>query len=629
MEVISPATTKSPSSVFTSCSIAKDFNSCLNVLPFKNFCNWGGTPRQCREKANLPPPPPPAAPPATLPPATTCPVFNIREGQPCYFFNEATGMKVDHTTCCMAGLVCQSAPTGFVSTGGSISKLCTSSSSASPPAASAATCDTVEREGWPSWKYWPAAGVCGGSTTSSGQCFGLHDHAGAAATCTKAGARLCTAKELAADVVGGTGCGYNNRYAWSSTPCAKGYIIRVGRHDSVFEELCVSASRASANTYEVYTRCCSDYAAGGGGVVVPAAEAPTPVPQNAGRTPSATEPPPAVCEDGNANCGKYSSIGFCESSSWITYMAANCRKSCGLCSGSAAASPAETAPPPFVPAPAPSSSKCKIGVKRRCDKGKGCCVTGTVCQQTGKFSKCRVPMPTSGKYPDGHYCEKNSYCQSRYCDKKQLGGNEKFTCWTKPKNQNKKNQKKNKAQASVAEQAPLQDAVEEEEEDWPAVMGVSMALVGILVVLVVAIVYSRNTRYRFLAYSEPPQSATDGYTADGFTESSASASSYVYEQNPLSATDNGSQRMVGENGNTFDKMSDLAAGVDVCVTEDPAVPAEDVAVARGGSRLTARRSTQRNSNYHENVDSGPAGNTLAAPVANKPVIHSPAVITPV
>ena len=578
------------SAPFAGCDAAKDWDTCLNDLPFKTQCNWGGSPKACFQK-----PVTATVPTQSVASSSQCPISLLGENDRCYFFNEQTGILNDYTTCCGAGLKCKPSPTGSVSAGASYFKMCLRAESATQ---SSTSCESAKNFGWPSWNFQPEYGVCGGSTSSVGECQGMHSHSVAADRCHSMGARLCTASELQSDVVAGTSCGYNNRYAWSSTPCTSGsstgYIIRVGRHDPVFEPLCVSPTKISASTYEVYTRCCADYAGNGNGggsaVITPASPAPYVPPTtktSAVQAQQQTQQDGMACKDLNSQCREYVTLGFCKKSAavWQDYMQKNCRQSCSYCS------PYDQPPPIAMVTAAPSPQGiCKIGIKKLCDgKATGCCLEGSECVLKGKKSKCRVLGLPSKKYPDGHVCEKPAQCESKFCDRKAITGHGKFECWPKPVRNKNKNKNKNKiaetSAASVAEWNPsmAKQTQEEEEDDWPAVMGVAMALIGILIVLIVAIIHQRKNRYEFLGYSEPARSA-----GDGFTESSAS--SYVYDQNPLAITDSGSQAM---GDNTFDKMSDLVVGNDDVATADNANITDARGEARGASRLEARRSTTR------------------------------------
>ena len=78
-----------------------------------------------------------------------------------------------------------------------------------------------------------------------------------------AGGRLCTADELEDAVGKGTGCGYDGKKMWSSTPCAttssgvtKYYVV----HGNGQNSLCTGP-----NARNKYASCCADEAGCTGG----------------------------------------------------------------------------------------------------------------------------------------------------------------------------------------------------------------------------------------------------------------------------------------------------------------------------------------------------------------------------
>merc|ERR1712151_678926 len=65
----------------------------------------------------------------------------------------------------------------------------------------------------------------------------------------------------------------------------------------------------------------------------------------------------AGCTDSVEHCATWASQGYCQSSSYVSYMAANCPATCGSCSGSGSSSVTSPSPAPTQsPAPAPASS---------------------------------------------------------------------------------------------------------------------------------------------------------------------------------------------------------------------------------------------------------------------------------
>merc|ERR1711972_295519 len=75
--------------------------------------------------------------------------------------------------------------------------------------------------------------------------------------------------------------------------------------------------------------------------------------------PSRSPSPSPGCRDSGSHCASWASQGFCQSSStYASYMASNCRATCGSCSGSGSSSSRGTSPSPAStrsPSPAPAS----------------------------------------------------------------------------------------------------------------------------------------------------------------------------------------------------------------------------------------------------------------------------------
>ena len=104
-------------------------------------------------------------------------------------------------------------------------------STKAPPTAAPATY-TCEQLGWrASQIHVPSRmPVCGSSTSRRGACFAkASTHTAAAATCTTAGARLCSALELAKDVTRGTGCALDEQPVWHAGMGLAGGSTRWGR----------------------------------------------------------------------------------------------------------------------------------------------------------------------------------------------------------------------------------------------------------------------------------------------------------------------------------------------------------------------------------------------------------------
>jgi hypothetical protein len=78
--------------------------------------------------------------------------------------------------------------------------------------------------------------------------------------CAAAGARLCTANELASKVAQGTGCGLDRSPVWSSTVCAVGGKRLAGRLTVTNGEppVCLSRRAIRKGGGRAETRCCLD-----------------------------------------------------------------------------------------------------------------------------------------------------------------------------------------------------------------------------------------------------------------------------------------------------------------------------------------------------------------------------------
>jgi len=105
-------------------------------------------------------------------------------------------------------------------------------------------------------------GLTKGDTTACGEsdnklgtngattCHSNKNFEDAQGICSAAGSRLCTATEIQAEVTRGSGCGFDNREVWSSTPCATGYTVVKGKGGT---ERCLPTSDVT-----VEVRCCAD-----------------------------------------------------------------------------------------------------------------------------------------------------------------------------------------------------------------------------------------------------------------------------------------------------------------------------------------------------------------------------------
>lgn len=127
-----------------------------------------------------------------------------------------------------------------------------------PPSVS--SCDDL---GWTNAETYGESDVCG----NTGNCVGKMTYASAELYCEDMGARMCTVSELLDDETRGTGCGYDNKFVWSKTPCDGGYVLAKGSSTSN------SLPKCKRDSKKGYARCCADV---GDGTPVPApTKAPT------------------------------------------------------------------------------------------------------------------------------------------------------------------------------------------------------------------------------------------------------------------------------------------------------------------------------------------------------------------
>lgn len=278
--------------------------------------------------------------------------------------------------------------------------------------------------------------VCGGSRLSDLTCFGSQDIVKSAAKCRDEGARLCTSEELEYGVTRQSGCGYNFRYAWSSTKCSGGYVVRTGNPNSAYPPLCLDGDAASATTYDVFSRCCADRSPNS--VVLAATPQPTQKALSPTASPiSVTPAPQPVCRDIAllSNCRMWAGLNFCDVESWDSFMRKNCPLTCKFCSPDTAdiALVLPDATPETPEIMIGDDGECTLGVRNRCvNPKKGCCEPGTTCMEMGSTMKCRA-LPFRGKasHPVGHPCEKHKTCASGWCDRNGRYSPEPWMCWEK------------------------------------------------------------------------------------------------------------------------------------------------------------------------------------------------------
>ena len=116
-----------------------------------------------------------------------------------------------------------------------------------PPMTS--TCDDL---GWTNAAKYGSSLVCGESDLGLGGCSGAMSWSEASNFCASAGARLCTSKELEGNEAAGTGCQYDSKMIWSSTPCPGGFSVAAGASYAQVDSGCASAE-GNLN----FARCCT------------------------------------------------------------------------------------------------------------------------------------------------------------------------------------------------------------------------------------------------------------------------------------------------------------------------------------------------------------------------------------
>jgi len=117
------------------------------------------------------------------------------------------------------------------------------------PRPAAKTCQEL---GWTNAATFGDSTVCGETDLALGGCSGLVTWQGASDICAAAGARLCSADELARDEARGTGCNYDRELIWSSTKCPGGLSAVVGNSALNIAAQCNAAASKG------YARCCAD-----------------------------------------------------------------------------------------------------------------------------------------------------------------------------------------------------------------------------------------------------------------------------------------------------------------------------------------------------------------------------------
>ena len=104
------------------------------------------------------------------------------------------------------------------------------------------------------WHRYGNVDVCGMSPID-GTCNNNIQHATANAICVNAGARLCTLAEVQANAAASTGCGFDSKLVWTSTPCGvDSMFATMGKYDFNSAPQCLSLTDNTVSA----TRCCAD-----------------------------------------------------------------------------------------------------------------------------------------------------------------------------------------------------------------------------------------------------------------------------------------------------------------------------------------------------------------------------------
>ncbi|MBR58259.1 MAG: hypothetical protein CMH54_09585, partial [Myxococcales bacterium] len=109
--------------------------------------------------------------------------------------------------------------------------------------------------GWDAETYGDP-NVCGTSAEGPGGCSGTLSFLDSIDFCARKGGRLCSYEELNADEVRDTGCGYDSKRIWSSTPCGDGrFWTQSGssEQEAFYPKQCTPMAAAG-----VHVACCAD-----------------------------------------------------------------------------------------------------------------------------------------------------------------------------------------------------------------------------------------------------------------------------------------------------------------------------------------------------------------------------------
>jgi hypothetical protein len=357
--------------------------------------------------------------------------------------------------------------------------------------------------------------VCGGSRGTDNKCFGSQALHKASQKCRAHGARLCTASELEMGVASRSGCGYNFRYAWSSTSCAGGFIIRTGNVHKDYPPLCVASDVASANAFDVYTRCCEDVETVPAPVTTSTSATVTFTTVTTVTTVTATTTlaiaPECTDAETLANCNLYKELGFCTTSNWESFLRRSCQSTCWFCPNQEQSLSNVVIVLPDV------DETCSIGVRKICNNPqKGCCMAETTCAPIGALDKlkCRaLPLRGKAQNPIGTPCEKHKTCGSGWCDKKARFAPKRWMCWEKDV----------KSKDRIGKLEGTDPSDEDEVEESESSKRLVLVSTSIIILLALGVVFA------ICIVASHSQSCKDSHMFDQGDRSSATGESLHYD----------------------------------------------------------------------------------------------------
>ena len=340
------------------------------------------------------------------------------------------------------------------------------------PSEQSATCAELEADGF---KFKKSDTVCAMSVCDS------VSWAEADARCAAFGARLCTGKELAANVAKGTGCSFDTQMVWTWDRCGA-HMFQAAPGSSRLER----AAECSSLDAQYAVRCCADLAppssimtdtttAAGGSPststttattaadsssTTPPAPVTTTVPStttaavtaksSSSTAPATTTAVPAPvgaqpgCLDEDRNCGYWAGQGLCTDERYRAQLVATCARSCGTCPGyvlpamppiadsnTTASAPtptstSTTARPETAPPESPVAEGPAQGDGVAAESQLRCAELGwTAHRKTSASLAERVCGSSPGCRDDATFSEAEAHCQglgARLCTSAELAG---------------------------------------------------------------------------------------------------------------------------------------------------------------------------------------------------------------